>query len=259
MGRAALIDIFAAVESPTLATLRTFKIPDAQPVMNFLEAVVQYPESHRPKLFSFSRDLLHEQSVTEMLPVWAVQSCRSVVREGHLSSNSGNFRAAIMSLVDMLKQRGLQTLSSFLETLLVTLRDEYATHPLAQLAQASISVLQFLCQRCDEVEQLLDQQLPEEPVFISGSYNPPCNLEAYYHNKTGERVRTLPIYPDMLTKLELEERLKCKKKTPQSGTESRAFFQFCSPHGHCNGWCAFICFYSSRFILLFPETVPPEF
>ncbi len=188
-------------------------------------------------LLSFSRDLLQEVSVTELLPVSCIDPCATFLSasspEAIASPFGGvNYYHARDKLLKALGNLACETLSLFI--LAVSSESQPPS-------SAVVNILGFILRRVLDVLQLLNVDNQElSQTQIDGSYNPLRNLEAYYFHHLGLKLRAEPTYPDFKSRENTKEQTpsdqRCEKGSPQSLFESKFFFVFCPIHGHCWGF-----------------------
>lgn len=193
----------------------------------------------RKQLLHFCCDLLQEQSVTEFLPLslhdLLARVIQIVPKEFRLRIEVVNSSPQYKELRERLQRIGCQTLYDVLNAT--------ASLPEGQAwNDCTCAMLQHLCNRLHYIGPKLDQQATAAATPIPGSYNPVVNLEAYYFEPTGQRLRVMPRYPDLergSKKYDGDDpppaAMRCTKRNPSSILSCRMFFVFCVRHGHCWG------------------------
>lgn len=189
----------------------------------------------------FAQTLLHDDSVTELLPPKCVPHANLLIDAAQRNNGSEldterEHRLAKMftNVRSFLQQAGCQTLYRWILTI-----------PTREPAHASVwCVFRFVILRVEQVVELLDRQpapglAPGATLkegCLPGTFDPPRLLSAYSFTETGLKYRHKSTYKmDTLPKKEDNPPNPCVKRVPRSATESYLFFIFCPAHGHCWG------------------------
>ncbi len=223
----------------------------AKPLQDFITFSLTMEHDNTPSARNTQRALLklaaivvHEQSVTEFLPLKCVDQFHDYLDHCHRdpwSPGRKSAREAIWASAEELACGSLRATIELVENL-VGAGGHAVTTGLAR--DLTLNALVNIVQRARSVEVLLDQQ-PTAPIQpIVDSFNPPLHLEAYALNETCQRVRTIPSYPGLdrpgASKQGWDhgdppKASLCEKKNPASGKESHMFFVCCGKHGWVYG------------------------
>jgi hypothetical protein len=205
------------------------------PVFDFILHVLKMPVTDRARanLLPFCEALLLEHSVTELLPLRAVEACGRMADLSSAVQQEG--AAAIRGEWSQLFAALRARVTTDANQVFLLALDSIPFNPVdLALWQLWCTLLKYLCLRVQTVEALLNRQFPAPPARDKHGYNPPREKAAYYFGN-GQRLRVVPQYPDLKASPELQDDIKCTKVNPSHGAKSYFFFVFCPIHGHCWG------------------------